>query len=268
MRFMVKKRCYIAGRPVDPCTGSELKELFQQLVKTEQKRVLANLNLHGLYCSFKSNTMQHLLLAKETLVHIDGTPILWLCNFLGAKLNMDYRNAHIDLVPELLKTCAENNLRVFLVGSNKAGAIENEAVLRRLIPGLQIKTSPGYFNVDNASDDKTISRLIDEINNNNTNLLLVGLGMPKQEEWIAANKDRLNVNMIMPVGGFADYFAGRRRIPPRFLGKLGLEWLFRLLEQPLRLGFRYLIEPALLLALLGLNTLKGEKWGQEMNVNR
>jgi len=74
------------------------------------------------------------------------------------------------------------------------------------------------------------------------------MGMPRQEEWIAANSHRLSANLIMPVGGLMDYLTGRTSTPPRMLGRLGLEWAWRLASEPRRLAFRYLVEPCLLLA--------------------
>jgi N-acetylglucosaminyldiphosphoundecaprenol N-acetyl-beta-D-mannosaminyltransferase len=263
MTFLKQQRYYLADRPVDPYTSRELALLFQQLVRSDQKRVLANLNLHGLYCSFKSDVMMDLLTDNKTIVHIDGMPIRWLCNFRGARLSPDYRTAHIDLIPELMRDCAKRGLRIFLVGSSEAGAADNAAAFRHLVPGLDIVCRHGFFDTKDTSPGSATDVLINEINSKKTNLLLVGMGMPLQEEWIAAIKDRINVNMIMPVGGFADYFTGRTRTPPRVLGRLGLEWLFRLLEQPRRLAFRYLGEPLLLLHLLALNALKGGKWGPE-----
>lgn len=263
---MQRKRYYLADRPVDPHTSQELATMFDQLVAANQMRVLANLNLHGLYCSFKSTAMKQLLLDRHTIVHIDGTPIRWLCNLFGARLSPDYRTAHIDLIPKLMKNCARNDLRVFLVGSSEAGAAENAVAFRSLVPGLNITCRHGFFDPANNSEGTVAAQLVDEINATKTNLLLVGLGMPAQEEWIMAIKDRVKVNMIMPVGGFADYYAGRTRIPPRILGRLGLEWLFRLIEQPRRLAFRYLVEPFLLLSLLLQNAFNGGKWGPERNL--
>jgi N-acetylglucosaminyldiphosphoundecaprenol N-acetyl-beta-D-mannosaminyltransferase len=255
------KRYYLAGRPVDPYRVDEIATLFQNLVQSGKKCILANLNLHGLYWSFKSPAMQSLLLDKESVVIIDGMPILWMCNFFGAKLSSNYRAASIDLVPTLMRICVEKNLRVFMIGSNEVGAAENAAAFKKLVPGLNIISHHGYFDSKDTTAGSASAKLIANINSNQTDLLLVGLGMPLQEDWLVKVKDDLHVKLIMPVGGFADYFAGRTKMPPRILGRMGLEWVFRLIEQPRRLGFRYLIEPLLLLGLLIKHIFNGSKWG-------
>ena len=78
---------------------------------------------------------------------------------------------------------------------------------------------------------------------------MVGMGMPLQEHWIAENYDKLGNAVILPCGAAIDYFAGAIPTPPRWAGRLGLEWLYRLLAEPTRLWKRYLIEPWFLLFL-------------------
>ena len=259
--FRPDRRVWLAGLPLDLLGEADILRLFGSAVAADDRVVLANLNLHGLYAALTTPEMSALLKAPDSLVHIDGMPIVWMARLSGAKLPERARNAHIDLIPKMLANCAAAGWRVAIVGSDAEGARENEDALARLAPGLQIKAFDGYFDMNDSRPGSRQSEIIAAIRAFRPALLLVGMGMPRQERWIAAVRDQLDVPVIMPVGGFADYFAGRTRTAPRFLGPLGLEWLYRLFHDPRRLAFRYLVEPILLLGLLVRETARGAAWG-------
>lgn len=256
-------RLWIAGVPVDVVGRREIIAMFDHAVNYQTPFVLANLNLHGLYCALTSSAMGTLLVNKNTIVHIDGTPIVWAAKLAGIEVPADARNAHIDLIPELLELCAARDWPVVIVNSDEAGANQNQTALEALIPRLNVKGLSGYFDIDDLSEKAPQRRVIDEIIALKPALLLVGMGMPRQEAWIARIRSVVDVPMIMPVGGFADYFTGRTRMPPRFLGPLGLEWAYRLVHDPRRLGFRYLVEPFLLVGLLAKGLISRAKWGRQ-----
>ena len=97
----------------------------------------------------------------------------------------------------------------------------------------------GYFN--KAFDNLENDRVVNNINDVRPNILFVGFGMPMQERWIMENRDRLDVNVIMPVGAMFDYLAGTVPRAPKWMTDHGLEWLGRLIIEPRRLWKRYLI---------------------------
>jgi N-acetylglucosaminyldiphosphoundecaprenol N-acetyl-beta-D-mannosaminyltransferase len=99
----------------------------------------------------------------------------------------------------------------------------------------------GYFDADPQSQDN--ARVLSEIAQFAPHLLMVGMGMPRQEYWIHQNFARLYANVILPSGAAMDYVAGAAYIPPRWSGRVGLEWAFRLAAEPKRLWRRYLLEP-------------------------
>ena len=104
----------------------------------------------------------------------------------------------------------------------------------------------GYFDLESSKNQN----ICDKINNFEPNILMVGMGMPRQERWILKNFDILQVNVILNCGACFDYIAGEQKTPPRILGKLGLEWFFRFLNDPNRLFRRYFIEPFYLIPLM------------------
>src|SRR3984885_12630480 len=148
-----------------------------------------------------------------------------------------------------METAARKEWRVFNLGSPDGVAEKGAARLRRLYPGLQIEVSNGYFDARQGSAEN--EAVVERINAYQPDVLMVGMGMPRQEYWTQENLSRLNASVILSSNGAAmDYFAGEIPIPPRWAGKMGLEWAFRLINEPRRLFGRYLVEPWFILSLL------------------
>lgn len=259
-------RIYICGVPIDPMSDDEIIELFDVCCKENIKsQVLCNLNLHGLYCALTNSTMLDLLQKKDTIIQIDGRPIEWIAKIIQKEIfsGSDKRNAHIDLIPKIFKFCSKNNLSILILNGDKKSSEENKNSFQKIFPGLKIFTLPAIIKINNGVLDNEAKKLADQVNEINPDLLLVGMGMPKQEIWINTYKNYVSCRMIMPVGGFADYFSGRTKTPPRWLGNFGLEWLYRLIFSPRRLAFRYLLEPIILIMKIIFITLNGAKWGKK-----
>jgi N-acetylglucosaminyldiphosphoundecaprenol N-acetyl-beta-D-mannosaminyltransferase len=135
----------------------------------------------------------------------------------------------------------EGILSGITTGSGEVGAQR----FKKMFPALNIRSHHGYF--DMAAES---GRIIDLIQAEPPNVLLVGMGMPRQEKWIAENYQRRLANVILMAGAAMDYFANATVTPPRWMGRLGLEWTCRLAAEPQRLWRRYLVEPWSLLRLL------------------
>jgi N-acetylglucosaminyldiphosphoundecaprenol N-acetyl-beta-D-mannosaminyltransferase len=147
----------------------------------------------------------------------------------------------------------EKNWRVFYLGSAPRVVDIGAATLRERHPGLQIECRHGYFDVDpEGSENKNVLQQIADFQ---PHLLMVGMGMPRQERWIEANLDAIQANIILATGAVLDYVAGVIPTPPRWSGPLGLEWAFRLAAEPRRLASRYLIQPWTLLRVIARDKL-------------
>ncbi len=112
---------------------------------------------------------------------------------------------------------------------------------------MQIATAHGYFDV--RSDSQENRAVLEMINAYQPHVLMMGMGMPRQEHWVLDNLEHISANAILTAGAAIDYVAGAVPTPPRWAGRLGLEWLFRLLAEPKRLWRRYLVEPWFILRL-------------------
>lgn len=228
-------------------TIAELRALVAHIIRAGDKAVIANHNLHSLYLFHRQSQLRDFY-AKAEWTHIDGMPIVSLARLFGYPASRDHRVTYADWFPHLMQTAAAQQWRVFYLGSAPGVADRGAELLRRKHPQLQIRTRDGYFNAqpDSAENRSTLQAIADC----QPHLLLVGMGMPRQELWIHANRSNLCANVILPAGAAMDYAAGAVRTPPRWAGRMGLEWAFRLLSEPRRLWHRYLLEPLFLAGIL------------------
>ncbi|HEX9959996.1 MAG TPA: WecB/TagA/CpsF family glycosyltransferase [Pyrinomonadaceae bacterium] len=184
----------------------------------------------------------------------DGMPLVWMQKLQGRRDAARVRAN--DLMILLCEYAAQNNLSVGFYGGKQEviDAIKQRA--KKELPRLQIAYafSPPF----RALTDEEDASVTAEINRAKPDILFMGLGCPKQENWMAAHKDKVNAVML-GVGASFDFYAGNVSESPEWLGKLGLEWLYRLTQEPKRLWRRYLILNPRFMWLAALQLLKAKK---------
>ena len=170
------------------------------------------------------------------LVLPDGTPLVWMQRLQGSRDATQVRGP--SLMPMLMKHAEEENLNVGFLGGRPE--VLEKIVLRAAdeFPRLNIayKYSPP-FRVLSEDEEAEIAR---EINEAGVQILFVGLGCPKQERWIATHRQAVNA-VTLGVGAAFDLYAGNIREAPGWMSRLGMEWMFRLMQEPRRLFSRYLL---------------------------
>lgn len=167
------------------------------------------------------------------LAYADGQSVVWAGRALG--LSIPERVATTDLIYPLMVACASLNKRVFLFGGAPGVADDAAKQLRILSPGLQIDVHDGYLPTERMGE------LVELVRSRRPDVLLVGLGDPLQQAWVARYREHLEVPAILTCGGLFDWTSGRMRRAPRWFITLGLEWLWRLRLEPRRLARRYLV---------------------------
>ncbi len=141
-----------------------------------------------------------------------------------------------DLAPVLFQEAARKGLKVYFFGGLPGVAKRMCNKLAHRFPGLQIAGyRQGYFHPNEQS------RIIDEINGLSPDIILVAMGVPRQDVWLAQNHRSLNAKLVMGVGGLFDFLSERLPRAPKFLRALGMEWTFRLLQEPARMWKRYVL---------------------------
>lgn len=172
--------------------------------------------------------------ADASLVVPDGTPVIWASRWLGTPLRE--RVAGSDLILPLMARAAAERWRVYLLGGPPGvGEIAAERLTR---DGVVIAGVDAPF----VSLDDQVDALADRVRATRPDLVLVGLGAPKQERWIHRALPRLRPAVALGVGATIDFLAGRFPRAPRWMARSGLEWLYRLAREPRRLYRRYLVK--------------------------
>jgi len=221
-------------------------------VQTHKRYIIGYHNLHSLYVVHREERMRKFY-SQADFAHVDGMGALFVGHLLGLPLSRRHRTGYLDLLPLLARRASKAGWRMFYLGSRPGVAEKAASILRAQYPELQIMGRDGYF--DAARDAQQNLDVLTDIRRFDPQILLVGMGMPRQEIWIQENLDRIQTNAVFCCGALMDYIAGATLAPPRWLGPIGLEWLYRLITEPRRLGRRYLVEPWFVMRILAKELL-------------
>ena len=222
------ERVNILGVDVDAVTMAEAVDVVRRAMDTRAGVMVATANAEMLMRATHDEELRRILNASALVVP-DGAGTVWAARHLGHA--MPERVAGYDLAQELLRCAPAEGRRVYFFGSAPGVAEKAKAKAEQLYPGIEIVgVRNGFFSpADNAA-------IIAEIRAPRPDLLLVALGVPKQEKWIAAHLAELDVPVAIGVGGTLDVMAGVMKRAPHWMQKAKLEWLFRGLMQPKRAG--------------------------------
>jgi N-acetylglucosaminyldiphosphoundecaprenol N-acetyl-beta-D-mannosaminyltransferase len=176
---------------------------------------------------------------RGVMIVADGAPVVWASRLLGEPLKA--RVAGATLLPALCERAAQRGWKLFFLGGKPGVAYRAATKLTKQFPGLNVVGTyapPSYF----ESDRTECQRIITKIREARPDILFIGVGAPKQEKWSAAHFDALGVPLICCTGAAFDFAAGVVRRAPPWMQRIGLEWMFRLLQEPKRLWRRYLVD--------------------------
>lgn len=234
-RLSAPRSCIaILGVPFDCVTMQDAVRLIEEMVESRRPHFLATANVDFVVQALEDDELRRILF-DANLVVCDGTPLVWASRWLGNQL--PERVAGSDLVPLLLRLAAKKNYGIYFLGGKPevtARAIEN---IKRDYPGARVagSDSPPFAPLHEMDHEAIASRIREA----KPDILLVSFGCPKQEKWIAMKYRSLGVPVSIGVGATIDFLAGEMSRAPMWMRKAGLEWLFRLLQEPRRLFKRY-----------------------------
>ena len=215
--------------------------LLGRLLKRQGGRVYYG-NAHTMVTAAKNRALAEAL-ERSDLLLADGSGVRWGSALLGKPLIHNLNGT--DLVPSLCENGASKGLSIYLLGAKPGVAQEAAANLKKAYPGLVIAgTQHGYF-----SETET-SQILEAIRFTCPQLLLVAMGVPRQEIWIDQYATQLPGITCMGVGGLFDFVAQRVVRAPYFIRAIGMEWLWRLAMEPNRLWRRYIIGNLVFLSLV------------------
>jgi N-acetylglucosaminyldiphosphoundecaprenol N-acetyl-beta-D-mannosaminyltransferase len=226
----------ILGTPVAMTDYRGAIEAMDRMVESRERGYVCAVAVHALTVGHDDPQMGEALKAAA-LVLPDGMPVVWAANLLGAKL--DDRVYGPELMLRYNDRCAERGHRVWLYGGRDQGSLVQLALnLRKRHPGINIVGgySPPFRPMTAEEEDA----LVEQINEARPDVLWVGIGVPKQEKWMARMRERLDVPVMCAVGAAFDFHAGRISQAPNWMQERGLEWTYRIAQEPRRLLPRYL----------------------------
>lgn len=222
---------------------SYLRKILEEVEKKRSSYVcMANVHM---MIEAKRDPLFAEVLNQADIVAPDGVPLTWALHILhGIKQE---RVAGMDLLPALLTEAESQNIPVFFYGGTSEMLDQTEIYLDASFPRLRIAGmySPPFRKLTIVEEEE----VIDIINDSGTRLVFVALGCPKQEKWMASMKGRIQSVMI-GIGGALPVLVGMQKRAPLWMQKVGMEWTYRLLQEPRRLFKRYAVTNTLFVAML------------------
>jgi N-acetylglucosaminyldiphosphoundecaprenol N-acetyl-beta-D-mannosaminyltransferase len=219
------------GCPIDILTMTETVDLARGAMRSRQRLQHVALNV-AKFVNMRRDPVLAADVANSDVVGIDGMGIVWAARCVG--LPARTRVSGIDLLTELLAVCADERFKPYFLGATPEMSEQAVKRVREKHPSIQFAgVRDGYFSAEQER------QVVDSIRNSGADCLFIGMPTPRKERFLANYRDELNVPFIMGVGGAFDILAGQIRRAPAHVQQLGLEWLYRVYQEPGRMWWRY-----------------------------
>lgn len=231
---------------IDNLTMDETLFTIEQLIKKKSNAYVVTPNVDHIV-KLEDDEKLTSVYKNADLVLTDGKPLIWISRLYKNPIKEKISGS--DLFPKLCELSAKKNYKMFLLGAAEGVAAKAAANLTERYPGLDVVATyspPFGFEKDN----KELEKIIHLVNSYSPDILIVGLGCPKQEFFIYDQLDRLNVPISLGLGASIDFEAGNVKRAPKWMRNHGFEWLYRLLKEPKRMFKRYIIEDLRIVKLI------------------
>jgi N-acetylglucosaminyldiphosphoundecaprenol N-acetyl-beta-D-mannosaminyltransferase len=219
------------GCPVDILTMTETVDLARGAMRSRRRLQHVALNV-AKFVNMRHDPVLAADVANSDVVGIDGMGIVWGARCVG--LPAKVRVTGIDLLTELLAVCADEGFKPYFLGATPETSQQAARRVREKHPSIQFAgVRDGYFSAGQEQ------QVVDGIRSSGADCLFIGMPTPRKERFLATHRDELNVPFIMGVGGSFDVLAGQVRRAPTRMQQLGLEWFYRIYQEPGRMWWRY-----------------------------
>ncbi len=238
----------IFGLPVNRITMAELLRITDECIASRKQLLLGVVNVAKVVNARKDIKLRESL--EETdLIVADGLPIIWLSRLLGDPL--PGRIAGIDLMYELLREANEKHFGIYFLGAKPEVVEKVVSKVRTDYPGVRIAGyRDGYFN---EQQEKSVA---EDIRDSHADIIFVAISPPKKEIFLKKWGQIMDVPICHGVGGSFDVFAGVTKRAPLWMQKCGLEWFYRLMQEPRRMWKRYLVTNTIFVSLCFTEVLR------------
>jgi N-acetylglucosaminyldiphosphoundecaprenol N-acetyl-beta-D-mannosaminyltransferase len=242
----------LLGLPIAMTDYTEAMDVMDGMVARRERGYVCATAVHAVMVAQDDAEMRDAL-RGSTLTVPDGMPLVWAANLLGQDLK--------DRVygPELMLRYCERSRdmghRIFLYGGRDQGSLAQLALnLRLRFPGIKIVG--GYSPPFRPLTDEEETAVAQQIDAARADVVWVGIGVPKQEKWMARMRDSIEAPVMCAVGAAFDFHAGRVSMAPTWMQDRGLEWTYRIAQEPRRLLPRYLIHNPRFVAKIGAQLIR------------
>lgn len=219
------------GCPVDILTMAETVERARVAMRDRSRVQHVALNV-AKFVNMRSDGILRSDVTGSDVIGIDGMGIVFALRLFGVPVSE--RVTGIDLFWEILNVCARDGFRPFLLGATPSVLHRAAEVITAKFPSTEIAgLRDGYFRPEEEGE------VVQQIINSRADCLFIAMPTPRKERFLAAYRDRLGVPFIMGVGGSLDVIAGHVRRAPQSMQSMGLEWLYRVYQEPRRMWWRY-----------------------------
>ncbi len=238
----------------DPVTTAETSDWATRLIKLGERGYICTVNVAILMMMSADSQLQKFV-ERASLVVADGQPIVWASRWLSQAL--PERVTGIDLIDSLAARAEKEQFGIYLLGATQEVIATTVTNLKLRYPQLNIcGFDDGYFSATETSER------VQAIRQSGAQILIVGMGVPRQEIFLEENWSDLGINLAIGVGGSFDVIAGKKKRAPLWMQKVGLEWLYRLIQEPQRLWKRYLVTNFKFIYLLFSSSIAD--WGKSL----
>lgn len=232
---------HFLGMRIQPMTDKDVLDTIENIVAEPARNcILGNHNLHSLYLMQRIPLMQYFY-QQNTYTHADGMSMVLLGRLFGIPLTRAHRSTYLNWFEDFLSLSAKKHWRIYFIGGPQSMIDIIPGMLLPRFPGLQLRAHHGF------DKPEALMAVYKEIEAFQPHVILAGMGMPRQERWILEARNHITTHVFLPCGAALEYLMGMQKAPPRWIGRLGFEWLYRLISRPQALYRRYLIEPLYLM---------------------
>lgn len=240
----------ILSVPVAQTNYAKTIHKIKKLISNKEKSFICVSAVH-LIMECQSN---HRLLEgvkKAIMVVPDGMPLVWLSKLYGFKKTSRVYGPNLTLI--LCRLAEKYGYNVLFLGGAKGQSKIVAQNLKKMFPGLRV-----VGNIDTPNlplNEKENLKIIKKINSNKADVIFVGMGCPNQELWMIENRNKVLAPMLIGVGAAFDFISGRKKQAPKWMQDIGLEWFYRLIQEPRRLFKRYFVLNTLFIIKVSKNII-------------
>ena len=223
---------------VDNLTMAEALLEIDKLIKQNKKAYVVTPNVDHIVQLERGGPLTEVY-KNADLILTDGKPLIWISKWYGTPIKEKISGS--DLFPRLCAMAAQKGYKMYFLGAAEGVAAKAAKNLEKRFPGLQVvgTYSPPFGFENDVNEMEKIKKQIKDVV---PHILIVGLGCPKQELFILHHKDELGVPISLGLGASLDFEAGNIKRAPKWMADHGLEWLFRITQDPKRMAKRYLVD--------------------------